>query len=726
MQWGRTLRATTAAALTVVSGCGGGDGNVVPDEITKMPETDNQTAPAEARVPLPLAVTVRGSDGSALPRIKVRWRIDPGSGALSDSITLSDAMGRAQVDYAVGRAVGPYSVRAEIVVNADRSTTFTATATAAPTLTSVSPNQFTGGDVVTVQGTGLAASALFEVNGAPARVTTGSATSLTVVIPVCLAPGQATLRARVNGGFSNVINGTYASSMGPLKLDVGEYASIDPERLAGCATFPAAGLLGAEYLVAPQSATGAPGVSAVYRLTGDAATIAVAPAPRVEDPLTPARLFHEFLRGREVELGRLPHAARGDAPPAALAAPAAGVKVGDQREFRVCNKLNCTQIPDFSKIQSKAKFVGAHVAIFQDNDVPPSGFTDDEFATLGQTFENVLYDVNTRAFGVESDVDENGLVFVLLTPVVNRLTAKEQCSTSVVTGFFYAIDIDPAFAADQRANQAEVFYALVPDPQGTVTCTLAKDRIRQVVPTTFIHEFQHMISYNQHVLLRARAAEAIWLNEAMSHLAEELGGLRFRDLGQQATFSEFVIGDVFNAYQYLKTPGSHFMAFDDGAGTLSERGATWLFLRWLVDKFGTDLTRRLSETPLTGQENVASAVGEPISRLLAQWFLANYVSDLPNFTPPSRLKYESWNFRTTYASLNQQQPQRFDRPFPLVPQAVNGGGFTADGTLRSGSGDYFRVMQGPSQGAFTLRLIDPSGGPVSSNVLARLNVIRIK
>jgi hypothetical protein len=187
-----------------------------------------------------------------------------------------------------------------------------------------------------------------------------------------------------------------------------------------------------------------------------------------------------------------------------------------------------------------------------------------------------------------------------------------------------------------------------------------------------------------------------------------------------------VLGNAFNAFRYLKAPGGNFVAFGSGSGTLSERGAGWLFLRWLVDRFGPVMTRRLSETGLRGDANVSNAAGEPMSRLVAEWFLANWVSDLPGFTAPARLTYTSWAFRATYQSLNQQQPARFDRPFPIVPPVADGGVLSAAGTLHAGSGDYFRVIQSPGQRGFTLRLTDPAGQPIPVTVLPRLNVIRIR
>jgi hypothetical protein len=485
---------------------------------------------------------------------------------------------------------------------------------------------------------------------------------------------------------------------------------------------------GAEYLLAPQS-VGAPGASTDYQLSGNTVPLAVPPPqqPQVSEPVSHARAFHDWLRMRERDFSLAPR------PPSVTPAAPSGMamvappKPGESKEFKVLNNTGGSyELKDFTKVQATAKYVGSHIAIFQDNAAPANGFTDTEFQTMGAQFNDILYDLDNRAYGSESDVDDNGIVYMLLTPVVNRLTAANQCTGGIITGFFFSIDIDPGYSADARANQAEVFYAIVPDPSGSVTCTIPKSRINQIVPSTFVHEFQHMISYGQHVLFRRSISEDLWLNEAMSHLAEELGALKMKEMGDDQAFSDFVIGNLFDGFTYLKNPGSNYVLYTQGGGTLAERGSTWLFLRWLVDKFGPNVTRRLEETPLVGIDNIGAATGEPLSRLLPQWFLANWVSDLPGFTAPPRLKYDSWSFRTTYASLNQQTPSRFDRPYPLVPQVFTSGTFNVAGTLKAGSGDYYRVTQLPSAQGFTVQLTNSTGGPIATSAVARLNVIRIK
>lgn len=714
-------------AASLGMACGGDGVDLpIPDNLEVVAATDAQRAPAGARLASPLAVIVRAEDGAVAPRGQVEWTVTTGTGAsLSNAVTVADGTGRAEVGLTLGPATGSYAVRATLANNRNRTVEFTATATDPPQLTAVTPSTFTGGDIVQVDGTNLIGSVVLEFGATPARVLSvaGDGTSASAVVPICLVPGTIDLRARIDLAVSNTISGTYQASAAPVQLAVGDYASIDPAVLGGCATFPDAGVNGAEYLFAPQGVTGAPGVSAAYRLRGDSVVTVTVRQPRRRTPLPFNIRFHDMLRERERELALVPKPPlRQDVAPLAAAGPA----LGDRRNFRVCNVITCNQTGDFSSVTAEVKYVGEHAVIYQDLNAPSGGLSDADFMALGRTFDQDLYEVNALAFGAESDVDRNGRVVILMTPVVNGLTPTAECEAAVITGFFFALDVDPAFRNDERSNQAEVFYSLTADPAGSVTCAHSVERIRRLVPVTFTHELQHMISYYQHVLLGRGNSEVLWLNEAMSHLAEELAAFHFLALGDDTSFSRFAIGNLFNAFLYLQDPGFEFTLFGDGTGTLEERGAAWLFLRWVVDQFGANVVRRLSETPFTGAGNIENATGESIGPLLAQWFLANYVSDLPNFTPPARLRYDTWAFRTTYASLNQQDPGNFDRPFPLVPDSVIGGTFELLGTLRSGSGDYLRVVQVATQRGFTLQFTDPGGGTIAPSVVPRLNVVRIR
>jgi hypothetical protein len=527
-----------------------------------------------------------------------------------------------------------------------------------------------------------------------------------------------------------------ASSFGShVGTTLGSDTMLDPASDSGCVVFDInpSGVDSAIYLVVPQSATGVPGVTTSFSLHGDTVRPVLAAAAVAYTPgLTLAQRFHDFLRQSEQQrwFGSAP---AGPAPAAVAPFPAPPDTLNQQRGFSVCSNLTCSV---FKHITATAKAVDSTLVIYVDNAAPAGGLSSFDLDTLGKTFDNKLYPLDTAAFGRESDVDGNGKVIVLMTPIVNKLVTKKQCNDAgggFVAGFFFGADIDPFYAGDSRFNHAEVFYSLVADPDSVLSCPHSVSEVKHVVPVTFIHEFQHMISYNQHVLIKGGDPEVLWLNEGFSHYAEELGGRSYLPT-DSVTFTRFVIGDLYNSYQYLDSTGNHFLLPTAGIGSLAERGAAWLFVRYLVDQLRTDtsfaagaaVTRPMEFTTSTGADNVAAATGVPFEQTVTNWALANYVSDLSGFTAPSQLKYTSWSFRTAFASLHTQYPSDFIKPFPLTPGVSAGSATNVTGTLRAGSGVFRLVVQPAGGPGFTLRFGTSSGGPLSATPVPRLSVIKIK
>ena len=137
--------------------------------------------------------------------------------------------------------------------------------------------------------------------------------------------------------------------------------------------------------------------------------------------------------------------------------------------------------------------------------------------------------IDTTAFGRESDLDGNGVVIVLLTQHVNDLSPDCNTTGSIILGFFFGLDLLPG-PGPGHSNDGEIFYGAVPRQDMPNCSVVHEDGSRPSrCPAVFIHEFQHMISFNQHVLVRGGDAEETWLNEGLSHFAEELGGREVPD-----------------------------------------------------------------------------------------------------------------------------------------------------------------------------------------------------
>jgi hypothetical protein len=395
--------------------------------------------------------------------------------------------------------------------------------------------------------------------------------------------------------------------------------------------------------------------------------------------------------------------------------------VGSVRAFKVCSNLTCSAIDTVGAV---AKAVGTHIAIYVDTLAPSPGLDSATLAGIQQTFDSRLYPLDTATFGAVSDIDGNSVVIVLMTNTVNKLITKSRCMTDgYVAGFFFSGDIAPGAAA--QFNNGEIFYSIVADPSATLSCAHTEADVKVITPVIFTHEFQHMINFVQHVRIRGGEEEDGWLDEGLSKYAEELAGRSYLPASQD-TFSFYAFNSVADGYSYLQDPASSPLMIPADTGTLAEVGASWLFTRFIVDRFGASLAGKLVQSSQVGAANVAAQTGQPFDRTVTQWGLANWVSDLPGFSAPAELQYTSWHFRTTFGGLHTSDPGDFPLAYPLVPVVAADNAVNLSGTLWSGSGAYVRVMQRPNSPAFTLHLSGGASSPISSAVVPRLVVLRIR
>lgn len=508
-----------------------------------------------------------------------------------------------------------------------------------------------------------------------------------------------------------------------VSLGATEHVLLSGSLVAGAVRFPAAGSQGAQYLVVSQFATGTPNVSDSFE-TGGQASLSAGRLFSASRPVGAAERFHAGLRRREAVLARESWRYGGlqAAPPALRAA--APPTPGSKRSFKVCGDLNCDSL---MTVAATALYVGTHAAIYVDDSVPAGGLQPADLNAIGGAFDSVIYPLDVAQFGSESDVDQNSVVLILLTIKINQLVPKPACETSFVTGFFYGADLTPGIRT--QYNNGEIFYGFVPDPTPPSTrCPYTTAQVRALLPTVFIHEFQHMISFNHHVLLRGGTTEVLWLNEGLSHLAEELGGLHYDSLSDSLNSFRYLIGNLYNAFSYLKNPQSVALVADTGIGSLEERGAAWLFLRYAADRFGQSATRAMVQTSQVGAANVAAATGTPFATLLGRWALAVYLTDLPDFTPPAALRYTFWSFRQIFAELNAipRLANDFDVPYPLQPPSGIGADAGTSGQLNSGSGAYLLVNQDPSGPGFDLTFRGAGSAALPQNAGAQLAIARIR
>jgi hypothetical protein len=719
------LRVATALTLLWVAACSRSPVEPrLPELEVVVAGGDGQYGTAGVDLPHPLRVVVRSVE-TKLPAsdIDVQWTVVSGDASVvGTDVRVTNDAGAAEVQLRLGSAEGDVRVEATVVRQAGATATLRSFLVGTPELTSVEPAVLTAGGTVALEGHNFSPvpdqnTVLFS--GIRGRVTNATTTRLEVEVPNCLPPRPAVgVRAALGVVSSDSISVAVESEQEPLSLPVGGYIDlVDPQGL-DCVRLSGAGAAG--YLAVPHSSSTLAAALHPLRVTGlaynplqppAAGPVAVGAGERVASTSDPSgsaqERFELRLRLEEKALieERGPVFQELHEP---LAAPAATPWVGQTRSFFVYNGSTDSDLSArYDRITATVRHVGAEVAIFVDNEAPATGFTDEDLQELAARFDEIIHPTVTQTFGAASDIDRNERVAVLFTPVVNRLTPRE--SNSFVGGFFFGRDLMPELS---YSNAGEVFYALVPDEGGVHGDRRPREQVVAVVPAILAHEFQHMVHYNQRVLRRGGSQDALWMLEGLAQMAEELVARVYDGVADWDEAELFRDGNRRRARLYLERPDTTSLIVSSGRGTLTERGAGFLFLLYLHQQHGGDLLGRLTRTTVTGVANAEAETGTAWSELLPDWAAATYLDG-------------------SLAGTGALMYPNFDLPGFLGPgspfQALQGGtnDFQRSETLPSSSLRYY-LLNPPDGGSLSVAFGGVGGGDWPAAAALGLRLVRIR
>jgi hypothetical protein len=366
---------------------------------------------------------------------------------------------------------------------------------------------------------------------------------------------------------------------------------------------------------------------------------------------------------------------------------------------------------------STVRAVGTHVIVMEDNSNPAGGFSTAQYDSIAATFDTLVYPAVAGTFGAPGDIDANLRVIALYTAAVNDLTPAG--SSSYVGGFFYSRDLLTTTSCP-GSNQGEMFYMLAPDPTGAHGNVRTTGFVDTVTIGTLGHEFQHLINAS----LRLGHApsyplEQVWLNEGLSHVAEEevyyassLHGpgenIGFSAVNasptQQGRFLRFAEPNFGRLRQWLLHPDTSG-AFKD-ADALSIRGATWAFLRYAADRKGgleSTFFSSLAFSPDTGMTNLANRLGTDPKPWFRDFATAMYLDD-SGTGPAAAYTEPSWNFRSVYGGLSYSgQPAGY----PLATRNP-ANGVAESFTVSQGAGAGYVRMGVPASAFARLTATAPS------------------
>ena len=398
---------------------------------------------------------------------------------------------------------------------------------------------------------------------------------------------------------------------------------------------------------------------------------------------------------------------------------------------------NCTNPIN---VIARVAAVSSTAIVLADTANPTGGFTNAEYASFATTFDTLIRPLDVANFGEPSDIDKNGKILIFFTKEVNKLTPRG--SGGVVGGFFYERDLFPKegtrdLSGCASSNVAEMYYALVPDPTARFSDVRSKQSVLELTPGTLAHEFQHLINAGRRLYVNnAPDFETVWLNEGISHIAEELLYYRVAKLAPRQNVGTTIIranppasidnfnnyqGDNIGRYEIFLGRTAQVSAWA-GNDDLETRGATWNMLRYLADHRGSadaDTWLLLDNSKLSGHQNLASVFGPTYMTQVRDWATSILSDDVPGVTDVRFLE-PSWNMRSIFPNLVDAAGRPLNQ-FPLRVIPV-GDGLPGATSIQGGAEAYFRFSV-PANGTAS---IDWSVGTLPVSPLIQLTIVRTK
>lgn len=360
-------------------------------------------------------------------------------------------------------------------------------------------------------------------------------------------------------------------------------------------------------------------------------------------------------------------------------------------------------------VAAQVLLVSASLVVVLDRDTDPTLELDaTKLADIAAAFQDIVLPRERIFFGQESDVNDDGHVTVLFSPLVN-----ESGATAYVNP--YDLITDPsARPPGVAANDQELLYVtppqLLPPHMGTVNG----------IVETLAHELQHAIYFYRKYQLNDTVGdpESVYITEGLSALAQDITGY------QAGNFFVAMAGlDEIDDISVNDLVASAGFYFPDRDGAL--RGGAYNLIRYLYDQAGGDIVlpsgeidlpnspgvpwlRALVDSPELGVASIEAAAGQPLVDVATDWYTAQMVDDRvdaqtqPLNTDP-RYNYlptatDPLTGRTRGTSMFESFGGMVDKTGPLIRDFDQ-----ADGAIRLGGAEYLRLTatSGPTT-SFTI------------------------
>lgn len=188
-------------------------------------------------------------------------------------------------------------------------------------------------------------------------------------------------------------------------------------------------------------------------------------------------------------------------------------------------------------------------------------FTNEDLEKLGTEFDEKIYPTVTKYFGEESDVNHDGKIDILFHDIQDEF----ETTGAYISGYFDPYDIEP-INYQSFGNNSEILHI---DTYPSLGTSIGHKDITKAYDT-IAHEFQHMVSFNQNVLVENDTQLDTWIDEGLSMASEE-------------AYSGKVLNDRIDYYNHSDSikKGKSLLLWDEDDDVLSNYALSYLFFQYL-------------------------------------------------------------------------------------------------------------------------------------------------
>jgi large repetitive protein len=253
-------------------------------------------------------------------------------------------------------------------------------------------------------------------------------------------------------------------------------------------------------------------------------------------------------------------------------------ELGSSKEFWAYNH----EKDEDYKLNAKLMYSGSKVNVWVHN----NEITEGNAKQLGEEFDNRIYSSVINHFGPASDVDGDGKINLLCFDIQDGF----EDNGGFIGGYFNQMDV---YDVD-KSNKSELLYI-------DTYPALGKNKNELTYAfSTIAHELQHLVNYNQNVLIEGDPdGMDVWLDEALSMAAEQI----YKGTG----LSDRI--DYYNE-SFSIAKGHSLLYWDYNGDTLANYSLSYLFGQYLKTqaKQGDSIFKELLKDPNNNYKAVENVV----------------------------------------------------------------------------------------------------------------------